>query len=186
LKNSNIVVIILTLLIVISFSFGDIKENNEHFTIRFIDPLICNDNEFESNIALTYCQYDNLDEIEGWKTLNITMQNIYPNYVAKCEFTVKNIGEVNEIIEEYEVIDPTSELNWLWVNEYSEGLLWKDFDNSQSYEEGEEIILIMITDMKNIQLEPGEVKTGEIVFSISQNAEQKKAYYFEVKIIYGH
>lgn len=154
------------------------------FTIRFIYPLECSDNEATKDIGLFNCYYTEPDPIEGYEKLLIQISNAYPDYTVNCNFTIKNIGTAISTITNISITDPDKKLRWKWTTQYTEGFLWKDFNENNAYDPGEEIIYITITNLVNVSLNPGQTKKAEITTKIIENAEECHTYSFEVSIEY--
>jgi len=156
----------------------------DHNTIRFIEPLDCSDNEATTDVGKYNCSYQNKDPDEGWQTLSIELSNAYPDYSVHCDFTLKNIGNQNDTIENITVSDPTENLKWQWTNQYAEGFLWKDINRNGAYDPGEEVINITITDLVGTELIPDQTMPAQIDVTIAENAQQNQAYNFQVTITY--
>jgi len=154
------------------------------FTIRFINPLECSDNEATKNIGLSNCYYTEPDPIEGYKKLVIQISNAYPDYTVDCNFTIKNIGTTISTITNISITDPDEKLRWKWITQYTEGFLWQDLNENDVYDPGEEIIYVTITDLVNVSLDPGQIRKAEITTKILANAEECHSYGFEVSIEY--
>jgi len=153
-------------------------------TIRFIDPLKWSDNEATKDVGHINCYYTQEDPTEGCKKLIIEISNAYPNYAAHCNFTLKNIGTTNFTIINVTISDPNGELKWKWTIQYTKGFLWKDFNKNNVCNSGEEIIYITITDLVNLEFNPGQVKNAQIEAQITENAEESHSYSFKVSIEY--
>jgi hypothetical protein len=156
----------------------------DHNTIRFTEPLHCSDNEATIDVGEFNCQYQNPDPEEGWKTLSIELSNAYPDYAVHCDFTLKNIGNETDTIENITVSDPTGNLQWEWTTSHIEGSFWKDLNGNNAYDPNEEVINITLTDLIGIELDPDETMTAQINVQIAQNAQQRQAYNFQVTITY--
>lgn len=158
------------------------------WTIRFVDPLECSDNENAKDVGQFDCRYTDEDPsaVGCFNKLVIIMSNAYPSYMVDCNFALKNIDSLaSETIENVNILDASGELEWMWTTEHTEGFLWKDFDGDGIYDAGEEIIYVTITEFVNVELDPDETIAAHIVVHIADNAEECQAYGFEVEIIYG-
>lgn len=153
-------------------------------TIRFINPLKWSDNEATKDVGHINCYYTQPDPTEGYKKLIIEISNAYPNYAAHCNFTLKNIGTATSTIVNVTISDPNGELKWKWTTKYTKGFLWKDFNKNNAYNPGEEIIYITITDLVNLEFDPGHVEKAQIEAQITENAEECHSYGLEVSIAY--
>lgn len=155
----------------------DIDQN----TIRFIEPLDCSDNEITTDVGKFDCGYHDEDPVEGWQTLSINLSNAYPGYSVHCDFNLKNIGNETDTIENVTV---SGNLEWEWTNLYTEGTLWKDTNENNAYDPGEEVINITITDLVGLELTPDKTMTAQIDVQIAENAQQNQIYSFQVTITY--
>jgi len=156
----------------------------DHNTIRFIEPLDCSDNEATIDVGKFNCSYQSPDPVEGWQTLSIELSNAYPGYSVHCDFDLKNIGNKNDTIETITVSDPTDNLQWKWINPYTEGSFWKDLNGNNAYDPGEEVTNITLTDLPGLELIPDETMPAQIDVQIAQNAQQSQAYSFQITITY--
>lgn len=157
------------------------------WTIRFVDPLECSDSEVAKDVGQFDCNYADEDPsaVGCFNKLVIVVSNAYPSYVVDCSFTLKNIDSLtSETIQDVNISDDSGELEWLWTTEHTEGFLWKDFDGDDTYDAGEEIIYVTITELVNVELGPNETMAAHIVVHIADNAEECQEYGFEVEIIY--
>lgn len=190
-KNKIFLFIVLILpAIIINANIANWKEdvnkdqNKDSNTIRFIYPLVCTDNEGAKDIGGHNCIYADEDPSEGWKKIFLELSNAYPGYGVYCDFTLKNIGDSTDTIENITVSDPVETLNWTWTTQYTNGFLWKDFDEDNTFDPGEDVIEIMITDLLNLTLTSGETFSAHLEVEITDNAEQGQPYSFEIKIFY--
>jgi len=157
------------------------------WTIRFVDPLECSDNEVAKDVGQFDCNYADEDPsaVGCFNKLVIVVSNAYPSYVVDCSFTLKNIDSLaSETILDVNISGGSGELEWMWTTEHTEGFLWKDFDGDEIYDSGEEIIYVTITELGDIELAPEEAIAAHIELHIADNAEECQAYGLEVQIIY--
>lgn len=161
-----------------------IKPQTDHNTIRFTQPLDCSDNEATIDVGTFNCSYQNQDPDEAWQTLSIQLSNAYPGYSVHCDFTLKNIGNQTDTIENITVSDPKDNLEWQWTNQHTQGSLWKDNNANNAYDPGEEVINITLTELLGLDLIPDETMAAQIDVTIAENAQQNQAYNFQITITY--
>jgi hypothetical protein len=157
------------------------------WTIRFVGPLDCSENENAKDVGQFDCYYTDEDPsaVGSFNKLVIIMSNAYPSYLVDCGFTLKNIDSLaSETILDVNISDGSGELEWIWTTEHTEGFLWKDFDGNGIYDVGEEIIYVTITELVNVKLDPDETIAAQIVVHTADNAEECQKYGFEIEIVY--
>ena len=124
----------------------------------------------------------------GYKTLILEMHNAYPQYeVHFTTVVVHNIGTIPLHIVGLSIRDPTGELNWEWEvpppAHESYGFFWKDFNGNTVYDDGEEIMNVLIKNFVSTQLEPCDSTKGEVDIDFKQPAEECHTYYLEITIV---
>ncbi|GAF97218.1 unnamed protein product [marine sediment metagenome] len=188
-KNSYFLMLILAA-IIINANIANLKDeiyknqNEDANTIRFVNPLNYSDNEGARDICQLNSSYSDEDPSEGWMKLTLELRNAYPGYEAYCTFTLKNIGDATDRIEAITVSDKTENLNWTWTSQHTNGYLWKDFDGDNTFDPGEEVIEITITELHGLELISGETFSAQLDIKITDNAEQIQPYSFEIDILY--
>jgi predicted ribosomally synthesized peptide with SipW-like signal peptide len=118
----------------------------------------------------------------------VTANNTYPGYKAHVVYTVANGGTIPVHLVDWDVYDPTGELNVWWQKAPAGGPLndaiatfWKDFDgNTVRDPNGDEDIFRVrfVNHLICTQLEPCDEVKGEFDILILQPAEQNHTYKF--------
>ena len=166
-----------TITISSTMQFG--QWNDESLNMGFVDPLNCSDNENTKDVGECVCSYtdykvDSETPMGGYNTTIIIINNGYPGYEVKCNFTLKNIGNLPLHINKTVISDPTNALTW---NATLSALVDAD---------GKPILNISIIpeDLVCNKLSSGETLEAEIDIHITQNAKQCHTYYLQVEIAY--
>jgi hypothetical protein len=133
--------------------------------------------------------YDEHTDKYGYKVLVFEIYNAYPQYEVNLVTVVPhNIGTVPLVITDFNMWDPTGELEFVWTTpppaSPAYGYFWKDFDGDGVYDQDtEEIINVKIVNFVGVQLDPCESTKGEIDFEFKQPAEECHHYYFKVELV---
>lgn len=109
-----------------------------------------------------------------------TIDNAYPGYIGQVTFVVTNIGTIPVKINSFNLSDPTSELNFVWVvpppASPAYGYAWKDFNGNGIYDEGEKVMTFQLQYIVSHQLEPCQSIKTEFDLILEQPAEQLHTY----------
>jgi hypothetical protein len=118
----------------------------------------------------------------------VTVDNAYPGYKAHVVYTVANGGTIPVHLVDWNVYDPTGELNFYWneapgppPTDEAWGTFWKDFDGGgvRAVDGSEDIFRVrFVNNLICTQLEPCDEVKGELDILILQPAEQNHTYKF--------
>jgi hypothetical protein len=123
-----------------------------------------------------------------YEKIFINIDNGYPCYGVHIIFTVANGGTIPVDVTEFNLSDPSGELNFEWITPPpatpAYGYLWKDFDGNGSYDPpvgtdpGEKIISVKLVNLVGDQFDPCDEEKAELDLHIEQAAEQGHTYKF--------
>ena len=122
------------------------------------------------------------EDMDIYDKIVAVVDNGYPGYSTHLVFTVANGGTIPVHITSFTLIDPTGELDFLWITPPpatpAVGVFWKDFDGdtARNPDESEDIIRVQLVNLVSHQLEPCDEEKAELDFLILQPAEQNHQY----------
>jgi len=124
---------------------------------------------------------------EGYKTMYLTVDNAYPQYIVHTTFIVHNIGTIPIHLVEFDLMDPSGELVFMWIvpppATPAVGLFYADLNGNGVYDTGEERINVEIVNFVCIQLDACESTKGEIDIDFKQAAEECHHYTFKAELV---
>ena len=128
----------------------------------------------------------------GYKTLNIEVNNAYPQYIVHTTFKLHNIGTIPIDIVEYiitgEKRDSTGAVVYdlLWYDPDGDyiGSLWEDVNGNGIVDDGDlEVINLEITNGLPYQIDPCWTHKAEIDMDFKQDAEECHIYTVYVSVV---
>jgi hypothetical protein len=137
---------------------------------------------------------DEHTEKYGYDTLNILVNNAYPQYYVRTTFRIHNIGTIPIDLAYYEITgekrDSTGKViyNLIWYvpdpTYPYKGSLWEDVNGNKIKDAGDiEVINLEITNDLPIQLEPCHDNKEEIDMDFKQGAEECHTYTIHVTAV---
>jgi len=123
---------------------------------------------------------------DGYKTMYLTVNNAYPQYIVHFIFRVHNIGTIPIHLIEFDLMDPSGELKFHWEAPPPAtpaiGHFYEDLNGNGVPDDGEERINVEIVNFVCVQLDKCESTKGEIDFDFKQAAEECHHYTFKAEI----
>jgi hypothetical protein len=121
-----------------------------------------------------------------YEKIIVTIDNAYPSYWAHVVFTIGNLGTIPAHVTAFRLTDPTGELGFFWYTPPpatpAYGEFWKDYNGNGVYDDGEEVLNVVLVNFVGMQLHPCTETKGELDLHLKQTAEQAHQYKFLVEI----
>ena len=136
--------------------------------------------------------YDEHSEKWGWKTLNILVENAYPQYIVHTTFKLHNIGTIPIDICNYTITGEKRNAtgavvyDLLWYDPDGDwiGSLYEDVNGNGVVDAGDlEVINLEITNAIPYQIDPCDTNKAEIDLEFKQNAEECHTYTIHVTVV---
>jgi len=189
---------------------GTMQMNSLTLAFDWVEPPTCQEYWFDAEAGkLVLGEYlgkdvgnctasysDNVTDVHtnkpGYKTLNIEVNNAYPQYYVYTVFKLHNIGTVPLNIVAYNISgekrDDTGAVVYdlLWHDPEGDwiGSLWEDVDRSGNVTAGDlEVINLELVDALPFQIDPCKTEKQEIDIDFKQAAEECHSYTIHVDII---
>lgn len=131
---------------------------------------------------------------QGYKTLNITITNAYPQYIVHTTFKLHNIGTIPLNVCKYAIAGNKTDsqgnviykLLWYDPNGDYIGELWEDVNNNGVVDTtGPDLLVINIeiTNSLPYQIDPCKTNKAEIDIDFKQDAEECHTYVIDITVI---
>lgn len=129
---------------------------------------------------------------EGWKKLNIEIDNAYPQYIVHTTFKLHNIGNIPIDIANYEITgekrDATGAVVYdlLWYDPDGDwiGELWEDVNGNGVVDVGDLLVInLEITNKIPYQIDPNVTNKAQMDLEFKQDAEECHTYTIHVAVV---
>jgi len=156
-------------------------------TLRFVESLVCTDNEDSKDVGSCTCVYADPDPVSGgFEGLAVSLENGYPGYEATGAFTIENVGSLPDHVVAIE-LHPGAGLvvGEIYLDNVGEPVGWR-LDDAIT---GESVLAVYVQEDDGSSLvssivDPGGILPGEIVVTVKDGAEQLGSYWFMVEVWY--
>jgi len=156
-------------------------------TLRFVEPLVCSDNEDSINVGRCTCLYADPDPVSGgFEGLAVSLENGYPGYEATGAFTIENVGSLPDHVVGVDMYPGAGlVVGEVYLDGAGEPVGWR-LDDAIT---GEPVLVVHVQEDDDSSLvssivDPGGILPGKIVVAVSDGAEQWNSYGFRVEVWY--
>lgn len=191
---------------------GQVDMGSLTLAFDYVEPPICSEFYWDHTVtppALVPGEYKDKDvgnctawfsdlitdehtDKQGYKTLNILVENAYPQYVVRTTYKFHNIGTIPINLCRYDITGEKYDSNgtkiydllWYDPNEDYIGELWEDVNGNGVVDSGVDLLVINleITNALPFQVDPCKTNKAEIDMDFKQDAEECHTYKIHVTV----